>query len=298
MVMMTINEELRRTFEMPGIRVDLHTHSNASDGKMSPEELVRHAADSGVVLLALTDHDTCAGNACAAAAAATAGIHFVAGIEVSTLWRGREIHVVGLCVDEKHPALKELLAEQRRLRDERARAIGEKLEACGFVNAYEETRRMAGNNASITRGNYTDYLFSMGAADTPGKCFASYLAEGRKAYVKPKWCTMDDAVRSVRLSGGIAVLAHPRCYDLNNKWLRMLITDFREAGGEAMEVSGSMQSPADRDFLQVLSREYALFASFGSDFHRECKYISIGGCRIDAGAVNPVWNHEKFRLEV
>ena len=72
MVMMTINEELRRTFEMPGIRVDLHTHSNASDGKMSPEELVRHAADSGVVLLALTDHDTCAGNAGAAAAAATA----------------------------------------------------------------------------------------------------------------------------------------------------------------------------------------------------------------------------------
>ena len=127
--MMTINEEWKRTFDMPGTRMDLHTHTTASDGRMSPEELVHHAADSGVVLLALTDHDTCAGNAGAAAAASVAGIHFVAGIEVSTIWRGREIHVGGLCVDEKHPAMTELLSEQRRVRDERARDIGVYLEA-------------------------------------------------------------------------------------------------------------------------------------------------------------------------
>ena len=296
--MITVTDELRQTLTAPGVRIDLHTHSNASDGKMSPEELVRHAAAAGVALLALTDHDTCAGTERAALECAAVGIHFVSGIEISTLWRGREIHVVGLSMDRNAAAMTALLERQRLLRDERARAIGEKLEKCGFKDAYRRTLELAGDNAVITRGNYTDFLYREGAADTPNKCFANYLAEGRRAYVKPSWCSLEEAVNAIMLSGGIAVLAHPRCYDFNNKWLRMLITDFKGCGGEAMEVSGCMQSPADRDFLQELSREYALFASCGSDFHRECKYISIGGCWRMADNVNPVWNHEKFKLEV
>lgn len=299
---MTITtDELKQLLITDGARADLHLHSNASDGKLSPAEVVAAARERGVVLLALTDHDTCDGikEAVEAVQACTEhNVHMTTGIEISTIWRGREIHIVGLCFDPNHPAMTFLLEKQKKLRDDRARAIGEKLEKCGFKDAYQKTREMAGNTATITRGNYTAYLYSVGAAETMNQCFAKYLAEGRKAYVRAQWCSVEDAVNAVNLAGGIAVLAHPRSYDLNNKWLRMLITDFKNAGGEAVEVSGSLQSPADRDFLQVLSVEYELFASCGSDFHRECKYISIGGGGRLPDRVNPVWNHKKFKLEV
>ena len=282
------------------IRVDLHTHSAVSDGRYSPADLVALAAEKKVKLLALTDHDTYNGISEAAEAAARQQIHLAAGTEISSIWRGREIHVVGLSFDLKSEEMAGLISRQSELRDERARAIGARLEKCGITDAYARTRAMIGEDAAMTRGSYASFLCSIGVAETEGKCFAAYLAENKKAYVKPQWTPIEEVTECILKAGGIPVLAHPRCYDLNNKWLRMLITDFKNAGGEAMETAGNVQSPADRAFLADLSVEYGLYASCGSDFHKECVHTSIGNCRFLglAQKTRPVWSHEKFRLEI
>lgn len=283
------------------MRYDLHTHSKASDGKYSPTELIGYAKKCGVEVVALTDHDTCLGVEEAVAAGKNIGTHVVAGIEISTLWHGNQIHIVGLSVDVNSSAMQELVKVQSELRRVRAIEIGHRLEKAGFADAYERTKAAAAPGASITRGNYAAFLCREGAAHTEDKCFSKYLAKGCIAYVQPNWQTIDFAVKAIIDAKGIPVLAHPRRYDMNNKWLRKLIEYFKDAGGEAMEVSSGMQIPAERIFLGQLSAEYGLYASAGSDFHHEKPYLDMGvNLALPEGieGFKPVWRSEHFKLEV
>lgn len=295
--MSIVDTELQKILAWPQ-RFDLHTHSHCSDGKYSPKELVAYARSKKVDILALTDHDTCNGLDDAILAGKENDIHIVTGIEISTLWHSNQIHIVGLCIDHHHPKMEEFIRMQYVKREERAKEIGRKLEKCGFHNAYEETKAMAGDGACITRGNYAAFLYEKGAALTMDRCFAQYLAEGCIGYVKPKWEDIPTAVKVIKDTGGIAVIAHPGRYKMNNKWLRRLIVDFKECGGEAMEVSGTMQQPAERDFLANLSSEYGLYASCGTDFHREKSYVDLGCNLVIPEKATPIWCHPKFKLEV
>ncbi len=279
------------------MRYDLHSHSKASDGHYTPAELVALAKKKGVEVLALTDHDTSAGIAEAVAAGKSIGMHVVAGIELSCLWHGNQIHVVGLSINPASPELRALEKSQAEKRDIRAKEIGMRLEKHGFRDAYEKTRAMAAPGASITRGNYSRYLVSVGAGPTEDYCFKRYLDEGKPAFVQPNWPDMDTIVNTILAAGGIPVLAHPSRYGLNNKWILRLVKDFTGCGGEAMEVSGAMQETPERECLTNIANKHGLLCSCGSDFHHEKSRVDLGIDLSIPEAGKPVWKSPKFKLE-
>lgn len=268
--------------------IDLHSHSNASDGALTPGELVERACARGLKFLALTDHDTLSGIP-AAKEAAAGKLVLIPGIELSTTWEDHQIHVAGLFIDPECPELKELISAQRQRRIERAEQIGRRLESLGFKDARARTRQMAGEGAVITRGNYARFIFAEGKARSVDDAFNSYLKRGRKAYVITRWIDIAMAVEIIHRAGGAAVLAHPRRYLLSNGKLRALIKYFKDSGGDALEVASSQQRPCDRAYLADLCLRYGLLASAGSDFHNPGGWRDLG-LNLDLPAkVHPVW---------
>ncbi len=269
--------------------IDLHSHSKASDGALSPTELVERARDRGVRILALTDHDTVGGIAEASDAASRLGVTLVPGCEISTTWLNRQIHVVGLFLNTGDPGLASFLEGQRQRRIERAEAIGRKLERQGFRDAYRRCAERADSGANITRGNYARFIFEEGRAQSIDDAFNAYLKKGRSCYVSTRWVDIREAVDAIHGAGGVAVLAHPRRYDLTNTKLRELIAYFRQCGGEAMEVASCQQRPCDRDFLADLAGDSGLLASVGSDFHQASPWRDLGhNLKLPEGT-RPVW---------
>ena len=254
---------------------DLHCHSTASDGTLSPTELVLRAAEKGVSVLALTDHDTVAGIAEARAQAAKNGIELISGVEISTLWQGRSIHIVGLDFDIEHPAMQQLLANQAKLRDQRARAIGEKLAKIGLENAYEQAKQLA-QGGEVTRAHYARYLLQMEKVSNIQQAFKKYLGSGKLAYVKAEWVAIPEAIQVIHAAGGQAVLAHPLRYNMTNKWIRRLAEEFAAWGGDAMEVAGSGQAATQRQLLAFWAKTFGLKGSVGSDFHFPCGWVELG----------------------
>ncbi len=247
--------------------IDLHTHSHCSDGLLAPAALVAAAAARGVQVLALTDHDTTAGLTEAQAACAVAGIRFVAGVEITALWRGQEIHVVGLGIDPAQPQLAahlEAIVSQRR---ERILAIGEKLRRVPKLAALDLGARVLREAPVPTRTHLARALVAAGAANTLQGAFDRYLGRGTSGHVSAAWPALEQAVQAIRASGGHAVLAHPHRYRLSGGALRNLCAEFAACGGSALEVSLPGLSPNDADRLARLARENALAGSAGSDFH-------------------------------
>ena len=271
-------------------KFDLHTHSNASDGALSPTQLVQRAYKKGITHLALTDHD-CVDGINEAKEAAKGLLTLIEGAELSTLFNNEQIHIVGLFLDTQAPALKEYLKNQKIKRIERAVAIGEKLEKQGFKNAYQECKKRAAPGASITRGNYARYIVEMGRAQSADEAFSVYLKKGKSCYVKTSWPDVSVAVKAILDSNGVPVLAHPRRYQMTNTKLRELIEYFKLCGGIAMEVGSSQMSPSDRDFIAKLCEKYSLLASLGSDFHVEGAYRELGYNLIIPDFVKKVWEH-------
>lgn len=245
---------------------DLHTHSNASDGFLSPEALVARAQAKGVTALALTDHDTLAGQVEAAAAAAQAGIALIPGIEFSTQWQGRSIHVVGLGFNPLAASLQQGIERQTASRLERAQTIGEKLAKVGIADACAGARALAGD-AVLGRPHFAQYLVACGAVKDVASAFKRYLGAGKIGDVKQLWPGVDEAVQWITAAGGLAVLAHPDKYDMTRSKLCQLLGDFREAGGQAIEVISGKQVNTLTDKLARLAGQFSLAASCGSDFH-------------------------------
>lgn len=269
---------------------DLHSHTTASDGVLSPPALVARAVAMGVDVLAITDHDTVAGLAAAGRAVAQAGLplRLVAGVELSTQWQNHEIHIVGLGIDPDHPAMVGLLNAQREKRLARARTIAARLEHAGVADAWQGANRFA-EDQLVTRGHFARYLVSIGAADSVAKVFKKYLAKGKTGYAPPQWCTIEDAIHAVQQAGGQAVVAHPGRYQLSPKWLKRLLDHFADAGGDGMEVSACQQSPQEKTVLAGYARERGLLASQGSDFHQPCAWIELGRRLWLPGGVEPIW---------
>lgn len=245
---------------------DLHTHSLCSDGILRPQALVSRAKMQGVTVLALTDHDTVAGLEEAREAAREEGIQILSGIEFSCLWNGIGIHIVGLNIDPDHPDMKAAVARQGESRENRAIQIGEKLAKAGIPGALEGARAKAGD-AVIGRPHFAQYLVESGRVSSMNAAFKKYLGAGKVGDVKQVWPSVPEAVEWILAAGGVAVIAHPDKYKMTRTKLGRLITDFTEAGGQAMEVISGHQAPDLTRNLSQIANKHGLYASCGSDFH-------------------------------
>ena len=281
---------------MPAIfsKIDLHSHSTASDGAFTPEALVQRAISRGLTHLALTDHDSVLGID-RAKKEAEGKLELIPGAELSTTWNNEQIHVAALFIDKDAPALQEFLKGQRVLRIQRAQEIGDKLDKQGFTDSYNECVKRAGEGASITRGNYARYIVEMGRAQTNEDAFEYYLKKGKCCYVKTNWPDISVAVDAILKSGGIPVLAHPKRYSLTNTKLRSLMEYFKDCGGLGIEVASSQQKPADHVYLCELCKKYDFLASLGSDFHNIGPYRELGFNLSIPDDLKKVWENSQAK---
>jgi len=243
---------------------DLHCHSTASDGKLSPQDLCARAIANGVTHLAITDHDTLAG--WQSFSQLPADISLISGIEYSCVWSGMTIHIVGLGFDPSHAVMQSGLAIQADARDKRSLIIAERLEKLGFKGAFAAAREYAGVN-QIGRPHFARFLLEKNHVNSINQAFDRYLGAGKPGDVKALWPELEMAVHWITESGGIAVLAHPARYKMTNMKLRRLIMAFKAAGGSAMEVVSGSQSRHVTSHMAQLCDDYDLLASQGSDFH-------------------------------
>jgi len=249
------------------LNADLHSHSTVSDGTLSPRDLVRRAAEQGVELFALTDHDELGGVAEAAACAAQVGLAFVPGVEISVTWAGRTVHVVGLGIDPANEALREGLATVRSGRTERARRMAEQLATVGIGGAFDGALKHVGNPELVSRTHFARFLVELGVCRDTREVFGRYLVEGKPGYVPHRWAQLSHAVRWIVEAGGVAVIAHPGRYRFTENELWALATEFRELGGAGIEVVTSGHGAAEAQRFAAMALEFGFAASRGSDFH-------------------------------
>jgi predicted metal-dependent phosphoesterase TrpH len=249
--------------------IDLHTHSRYSDGVLAPAALVQLAAQRGVGMLALTDHDTTAGLAEARSEADLAGMRFIDGVEVTAGWRGQEIHVVGLNLETSSTTLQQHLAQLLQMRRERITAIGARLARHPRLRAAgrDLAAEVLAQSTVPTRAHLARALVAAGVATSPQDAFDRWLGRGTTGHVPQEWPGIDAAIAAILAAGGHAVLAHPQRYKLSAGALGNLCGEFRAHGGAALEVSLPSLSPNDRDRLARLARAHGLAGSVGSDFH-------------------------------
>ena len=276
------------------MNVDLHCHSNVSDGLLAPADLVRRAASQGVAVLALTDHDQLDGLEEARAAAREAGVAFVDGVEISVTWRGTTVHVVGLRIDASHARLGAALETVRSGRIDRARRMARDLETVGIEGSFEGAMRHAENPQMVSRTHFARFLVANGTVPDAKSAFRHYLVPGKPGYATHQWAALADAVAWIRAAGGQAVLAHPGRYRLGSSALEALLAEFRGLGGEAIEVVTGSHSPEQYRQFAELARRFGFAASRGSDFHGPREGAELGSLpQLDADlrAVWADWGH-------
>lgn len=273
--------------------IDLHLHSRASDGALSPTELVSLAASCNVRMLALTDHDCTDGLAEASQAADANGIRFIPGVEISASWQHRTLHVVGLGIEASAPALQEGLAAQQSLRDERAQEIGRRLAERGIDDAYAGARELAGS-AEITRTHFARHLLARGYARTFQDAFKRFLQRGKPGHVQVTWASLEQSVNWIHAAGGHAVFAHPLRYGMTRSWLVRALAAFKEAGGDGLEVICGRSTRDEVMNAAHLAARFELAGSVGSDFHTpDNPYLQPGGLPALPDNVTPIW--ERFQ---
>ncbi|MBY0577437.1 MAG: PHP domain-containing protein [Burkholderiales bacterium] len=265
---------------MPNI--DLHCHSTISDGVLSPGELVSRAAENGVEVLALTDHDDCDGLVEARRTATLHGMKFLNGVEISVTWRGRTLHIVGLNIDPESENLRAGLEFIRQGRIERAGMIADGLSRAGISGSLEGAFALAGNKNLIGRTHFARYLVEKGYARDVQAVFRKFLVKGKPGHVAHQWAELSAAVGWIRTSGGMAVIAHPGRYELSAAALKALLLEFKEAGGEGIEVVTSSHTLDMAIRFCDFAKRFELFASLGSDFH------SPDESRMDIGRLPPL----------
>ncbi|OIQ26632.1 PHP domain-containing protein [uncultured Vibrio sp.] len=272
------------------MKIDLHSHTTASDGRLSPQDLIDRAVSFDVKVMAITDHDTIDGIAPAQQHIKQneLPIQLISGIEFSTVWQNKDIHIVGLNIDQHDTAVTALIEQQKLHRHGRAQLIAQRLQKATREGVFEEVQAIAGD-APITRAHFAKWLVDNGYAKTMQQVFKKYLTRNNPGYVPPNWCSMKDAVDAIHHAGGTAVLAHPGRYNLTAKWIKRLLVAFSEAGGDAMEVALPQQAQQERRTLADYAIQYKLLASQGSDFHYPSPWTELGRNLWLPSGVEPVW---------
>ncbi len=271
-------------------QIDLHCHSTISDGILSPQDLIAHAANSGIKVIALTDHDDVGGLQAAREAATQHGIHFINGVEISATWKKRTLHIVGLKVDAGNIALKTALNKVRIGRDERAKEMAAGLAKVGIMGAYEGANEIA-KQSILTRSHFAQFLVKNGNAKDVKAVFKKFLIKGKPGFVDHQWMSLQEAVELIIGAGGSAVIAHPGRYDLGKTLMLELMHEFRSYGGAAIEViTGSHTPPQYQQFAKI-AHQFSLKCSIGSDYHGYgLSHMAMGSVpNLPAGCV-PVWD--------
>lgn len=267
---------------------DLHTHTDYSDGSLRPEALVARAHAAGVKVLALTDHDCTDGIAAAAAAAAGVGLTLVPGVEISVTWQQQTIHVLGLGVAPAHAELQAGLAALRVTRGERAHEIGARLAKAGVGDAYAGAAALAGGPI-VSRTHFARHLVASGHARDLRRAFKQFLTRGAPGYAPVTWVAPEVAIDWIHAAGGQAVLAHPARYKLAPTQLRRLLAEFKEAGGDGIEVISGSHSRDDMHRFALFAREFGFLASAGSDYHGPDSWLDLGALPPLPAECAPVW---------
>ena len=218
------------------LNADLHSHSNLSDGTLTPEALAQRAFDAGVELWSLTDHDEIAGQQRARDAALALGLDYLSGTEISVSFAGQTVHILGFGFDVDDPALNAGLAATRGGRVQRARAMAAELARVGIPDTFEGALRHVDNPALITRAHFARHLVERGVCADMHEVFRHYLADGKPGHVPHRWAGLGEAVRWITGAGGVAVIAHPARYRFSPTEEYALLTEFVAHGGRGLEV--------------------------------------------------------------
>jgi hypothetical protein len=266
--------------------VDLHCHTTASDGDLSPAALVERAIEQDVDVLAITDHDNFDGFE-EARGAAKDRIKLISGIEFSSVWQGIGIHIVGLDFDPL--LLRDAVDQQKMAREERTVKIAERLEKKGVKNALAGARKFASSDI-IGRPHFAKYLVSEGHFVAEADAFKAWLGKGKIGDVKTSWPDIQTVVDYVTTAGGHAVLAHPQTYEMTNRKLCNFLTDFKAYGGAAIEVCATGITSDKTAYYALLCERFGLMASRGSDFHTPTNvYCELGRVAALPHNVIPIW---------
>jgi predicted metal-dependent phosphoesterase TrpH len=274
------------------LNIDLHCHSNVSDGTLLPAAVAARAKANGVDVWALTDHDEISGVVAARAAAKALALRYIAGVEISITWAGETVHIVGLQIDETNPKLVQGLSTVRNGREQRGRDIAAQLAAIGIPDAFEGALRHVGNPDLMSRTHFARYMVEIGICANSNEVFRNYLVEGKPGYVPHRWATLAQAIDWITGAGGVPVIAHPGRYKFSSLQFGALFDEFKQLGGDAIEVVTGSHTPEQYEEYAKIAKRYGFKGSRGSDFH------SPGESRIDLGAlpplppgVTPVWHN-------
>lgn len=283
---------------MSYLNADLHCHSVVSDGTLTPTALAHRAKGNGVELWALTDHDEIGGCEEAAEAAQALGMAYLSGVEISVTFAGKTVHIVGLGFDAKDPRMVNGLSQTRGGRGQRAQDMADQLAQVGIKGAYEGALRYAGNPELISRTHFARFLVESGVCKETHEVFRRFLTEGKPGFVPHRWANLGDAVRWIREGGGMAIVAHPARYGFTPTEEYALFTEFKQHGGEGVEVlTGSHTSQEAINYAKV-AREFGLAASRGSDFHSpEESHTDLGTLPWLPGDLTPVWDRLADRIQ-
>lgn len=246
--------------------VDLHAHSRCSDGTFTPSELVDYAIEKGLSAVALTDHDTVDGLDEIIAYAEGKPIEVIPGIEYSTEYNNRDVHIVGLFIDYKAPVFLEYLSRFKQSRTDRNHKLCNNLQGAGIDITYEALRE-AFPDAVITRAHYAKYLLDKGYVKSRNEAFDRYLGDHTPYFVHREKVTPEEVIQVTLAAGGIPILAHPTLYKLGREQLEVLVSRLKQAGLMGMECFYSTYSPSEEKQMKALARKYNLLPSGGSDFH-------------------------------
>jgi hypothetical protein len=275
------------------MKADLHNHSYYSDGVLSPSEVVRLGHEAGCDLFSLTDHDTTDGLDEAVKAAAELPMNLVTGVEISAFWRNMTIHIVGLDVDVDSEILQKGLRYNQLLRSERAEKIALGLRRAGIADAMEKTQALS-KTPMLTRTHFAQMLIQEGYCKDMKSVFRRFLVGKKPGGTRVEWREYDEVIGWIHAAGGRAVLAHPFRYRMTNTKIKKMLVDFKEAGGDAMEVITATSSPDEISWSEQWASEFNLLSSCGSDYHGwPNQRIRMGRLADLPESSNEIWKYFK-----
>jgi len=266
--------------------IDLHLHTTASDGTLTPSDLVSRARAAGLSIFSITDHDTTAGLAEAAAAARACGVELIDGIEISAVEEGRDVHVLGYFIDPGAPALRAFLERQRDDRLRRVREMGQRLAALGAPIDVEPILADAARGRSVGRPQVASALLARGHVATRDEAFDRFLEFGGPAFVSRCGASASEVVAIVHEAGGLASLAHPGLLRRDH-----LIAPLAEAGLDALEVRHSDHDAETESKYRAMALALGLLVTGGSDFHGDHGHRV---CRLGTFTL-PVEDYDRLR---
>jgi len=248
------------------MNIDLHTHSNYSDGLLSPKDVVRKAVNAGCNFFSLTDHDTIEGLEEAKKHSESSNLTFINGVEISAQHNSHSIHIVGLGINPNEELLLDGLKKNNQFRVERAKKISEGLGRVGILRAYEKARTLCMTDY-VTRTHFAQMLIKENVCSNMSSVFKRYMTGKKPGAVKGEWASSVDVINWIHQAGGLAILAHPLRYKMTLTKLKKLVKDLKSIRLDGIEIVNAFSDIEEIHVSKMIADENELLYSGGSDFH-------------------------------